>query len=361
MSCSTQLRTRARSSRRRARRIARASQRVDVSARGDEIRVVLEAHAAARGRVSAAGMRRVRLRCAAQRSTARRTDAFARDKGVLHVALARGVHRIELVYAATADKVALRFPLRPMRIEFAGDGWQASGIGDSHLLTETLSLARSHAAGASEAAASAQQFAPFVRVERDITLGLDWVVSTVVRRLAPNEGGFTVSVPTLGGEHVSTAGIKHRRRQRHRGDSRRRADGAMEQHARQGRHADADGTRADRSRRSLARDREPDLARRSERRAGVGRRRAQDKSDYRRFEFHPLPGETLTLKHHAAARGRRRDARDRSREPRARARDSARPTPCSMLTMRASQGGEQVITLPADAEVMHVVAQRPKC
>ena len=78
-----------------------------------------------------------------------------------------------------------------------------------------------------------------------------------------------------------------------------------------------------------------------------------DKSDFRRFQFHPLPGETLTLRisKPQAAEGSTR-AIDRASlvtSAGQRASDSVLD-----LSMRASQGGEQAITLPADAEVMNV-------
>ncbi len=79
-----------------------------------------------------------------------------------------------------------------MRAEFSGDGWESSGIGDDRLLTETLTLVRARASTDTSAANTAQQFAPFVRVQRSLNLGLDWTAQTNVQRLAPDEGGFTV-------------------------------------------------------------------------------------------------------------------------------------------------------------------------
>ena len=49
-----------------------------------------------------------------------------------------------------------------------------------------------------------------MRVYRTINLDLEWSVENVVERLAPREGGFTTSVPILAGEHVSTPGFKLR-------------------------------------------------------------------------------------------------------------------------------------------------------
>ncbi|HJT97464.1 MAG TPA: hypothetical protein VJ696_04045, partial [Rhodanobacteraceae bacterium] len=149
----------------------------EVLARGDEIRVVLEAHAADRVAMpvpideESLALRSVNVDGAAQ-------DGIARDDGGLWIALARGVHRVELAYVANADKVALAFALKPMRARFSGDGWQASGIGDDRLLTGTLTLARARDSANGKPVAGTQQFAPFVRVERHLNLGLDWTVST---------------------------------------------------------------------------------------------------------------------------------------------------------------------------------------
>src|SRR6185295_14945035 len=91
---------------------------------------------------------------------------------------------------------------------FSGDGWQASGITDARLLTETLSLNRlRNQASEGKATVPAQEFPPYVRVERTITFGLDWSVSNRVQRIAPEEGGFSVKLPVISGEKVITSGL----------------------------------------------------------------------------------------------------------------------------------------------------------
>jgi hypothetical protein len=45
---------------------------------------------------------------------------------------------------------------------------------------------------------------PVVRVVRTLALGVDWTVSTDVERLAPPDGSFTVEIPLLPGEAVTT-------------------------------------------------------------------------------------------------------------------------------------------------------------
>jgi len=326
--------------------------KVAVSARADEIRVALEAHAAERIALplpfdeKALGLHSLSIDGAA-------TDAVARYGQALWIALPRGVHRVELVFTAAADKVALAFPLLPMRAEFSGDGWESSGIIDDRLLTETLTLMRARASTETPAANTAQQFAPFVRVERSINLGLDWTAQTMVERLAPNEGGFTVAVPLLAGEHVSSAGLKvedarvtvaianaeqttHWQSTLDKGDTLTLTAPALTDRAEVWRvlvsptwHVEFSGV------------------------PGVALGSAEETHDYRNFEFHPLPGETLTLKitRPAAAQGATR-AIDSVLLTQAVGQRATHST--LLLSLRASQGGEQVIALSADTEVLGV-------
>ncbi len=124
------------------------------------------------------------------------------------LAVDRGVHRIELEYAAYADKLSLSFVLIPARALFIGKGWTASGIEDDRLLAGTLTLARAHEETSGKPELGVQQFPPYVRVQRELSLGLDWSINNEVERLSPATGGFSLNLPLITGEHVSTSGIK---------------------------------------------------------------------------------------------------------------------------------------------------------
>jgi hypothetical protein len=86
---------------------------------------------------------------------------------------------------------------------------------------------------------------------------------------------------------------------------------------------------------------------------GVGLDSGDDPNDFRNFEFHPLPGETLTL----------RITRPAPVQSGLRAIDAASlqsdvgqraATHALTLALRASQGGDQVVTLPKDVELLGV-------
>ncbi|MHB1057738.1 MAG: hypothetical protein ACYC0F_07645 [Rhodanobacter sp.] len=116
--------------------------------------------------------------------------------------LDRGVHRISLRYRiGAADSASLRFALRPQRITFDGQGWSLAGVDRGRPLGDSVALQRTRAASDGKSLPPAQSFPPYVRLTRSLQLGIDWTVENTVERIAPQDGGFSVSLPLLPGEH----------------------------------------------------------------------------------------------------------------------------------------------------------------
>ena len=116
--------------------------------------------------------------------------------------LERGVHRVSLRYRIGAtDNASLRFVLRPQRIGFSGQGWALAGVDDGRPLGDSIALQRMRAASDGKGLPPAQSFPPYVRLTRSLQLGVDWTVENTVERIAPREGGFSVTLPLLPGEH----------------------------------------------------------------------------------------------------------------------------------------------------------------
>ena len=139
--------------------------------------------------------------------------ALARDaSGTLLLALPEGVHEVTLRGALPeTDALRLVFRERPARVQVSAPGWQVAGVDEGRLLADSLSLIRparaSAGAGADSGSGRGEEFPPFVRVTREVNLGLDWTVTTTVERLAPAQGAFTLRLPLLPGEAVLTAGL----------------------------------------------------------------------------------------------------------------------------------------------------------
>ncbi|MCL2161817.1 MAG: hypothetical protein FWH56_08065, partial [Betaproteobacteria bacterium] len=275
-----------------------------------------------------------------------------------YVALPRGIHHVQLEYTISGDAASLSFPIRPAQIEFGSAHWQVDGIDEDRLLGETLNFLRADTAALSvdreraDAASSlpAQPFPPFVRVQRDLVFGLDWNVHTQVTRIAPGEGGFTYHVPLLPGEHITTPEVKVQ-------DG--RASAVFSTRTHQTRWT----ARLDETKKSielLA----PPLTDHAEvwritvnpswhlEMKGVPVVLSSNGQEVV-FEFHPLPGErlTLTLKQPAKAEGETR-AIDRVELEHQAGRHASDVK--LGFSLRASQVGEHLIALPQELEVLEV-------
>ncbi|GLQ47055.1 hypothetical protein GCM10007862_21060 [Dyella lipolytica] len=114
-----------------------------------------------------------------------------------------GVHRIDLVYRAQpTDSTTLNFVLRPQWMVFGGQGWSLDGVDDGRLLGDSVTLNRIRTvADGKQAPLPQQTFPPYVRLTRNIVMGVDWTVINTVERIAPSDGGFSLDLPLLPGEH----------------------------------------------------------------------------------------------------------------------------------------------------------------
>lgn len=135
---------------------------------------------------------------------------LVRRDGEAWIALERGAHRVGMTFTvgSDAETATLHFPLPPPRLLLSAPGWQASGLDGSRLLSDTLVLSRLRvAASGNGAEVAAQAFPPYVRLTRNVQLGIDSRVENRIERIAPAQGGFSVALPLLPGEHVTTPGL----------------------------------------------------------------------------------------------------------------------------------------------------------
>jgi len=124
------------------------------------------------------------------------------NAGQLLLRLDRGVHRVSLRYRiGPADSVSLRFVQRPQHVTFNGQGWSLDGVDDGRALGDSIALHRVRTASDGKNLPATQSFPPYVRLTRSLVLGLDWTVQNVAERIAPQQGGFSTTLPLLPGEH----------------------------------------------------------------------------------------------------------------------------------------------------------------
>ena len=126
--------------------------------------------------------------------------------------LTPGVRELILRGMMQGDSAAFRFPLPPATLRVAAPGWRLEGSDGERLRGDTLRLHREVASGSDRLLADPAP--PFVRVERELALDLDWRLTTRVIRIAPRSGAINLEVPLLPGEAVI-------------GEHRRSADGRL--------------------------------------------------------------------------------------------------------------------------------------
>lgn len=280
-------------------------------------------------------------------------NALFRDgAGVTWLDVPRGVHRAALRFStAAADQIALAFPMPPAHLHFSGDGWEAAGIEQGRLPNGTLELTRLSANTEIPSSGVAQRFEPYVVVTRELRFDLDWEVATTVQRIAPESGAFSIAVPLLAGERVTSEGFEV-------------VAGAV-----QARFGDSDGALAWVSRLEAV-DRlqlkAPALAQRAEvwklvasptwnvHADGVPGVHPEDDATLQ--QFYPLPGEslTLTVSRPEAIAGRVVAIDQASLASRFGKRSGEHSL---TLSLRATQGGQHALNLPANAEVLRVVVR----
>ncbi|RUL76809.1 hypothetical protein [Dyella choica] len=275
-----------------------------------------------------------------------RTDAtLAKRDDLPYVRLEPGVHHLVLSYRIQpVDSVTLNFALRPQWITFIGDGWTLDGTHGNRLLGDSITLNRVRtSADGKQAALPQQAFPPYVSVARDIVLGVDWTVVNTVERVAPSEGGFTVDIPLLAGEHPL-------------GDGERVHDGRISVTFTAGQAEASWSSRLDHSDSVLLKA--PSLDQRAEtwqlHAAPIWHVEAKGlpvNDNSNGLSFEPLPNETLQLSIHRPAAVDGDSLAFDGVSASSNVGDRATETTLA-LTARSTRGGEHEITLPAGTELL---------
>ncbi len=130
--------------------------------------------------------------------------------GTLWLAVSEGAHQVVLEGPLPSrDTVQIELPLKAQRVEARLDGWTLDGLHEDGVADESLQLSRKgKTEGQERSALQTGTLPPFVRVERDLVLGLTWTIETRVTRLTPTGSAVVLEVPLLAGESVTTSELR---------------------------------------------------------------------------------------------------------------------------------------------------------
>ncbi|MCY1060815.1 hypothetical protein [Nannocystis sp. SCPEA4] len=184
------------------------SPRMRLEASQAALRLVVEIHAAAQVEAPLPGSADHWLPTTVTVDGSPATGGLVRTgDGALRIALEPGRHELVLEGPLpNRETIQLRLPVGPHRVTAKAEGWTVAGLHEDGLADEVLQLTRiSKQDAAQPETLEVGTLPPFVRVERALTLGLSWEVTTRVIRATPRGSAVVLKVPLLPGESVTTA------------------------------------------------------------------------------------------------------------------------------------------------------------
>lgn len=121
----------------------------------------------------------------------------------LLVSLPKGRHTLVLTANLQGrDALNLEFPVSLHNVSTNTNGWEVSGTPTTEQQSQSLQLQRVERDQSVEKSdhLRLEPIAPFVIVRRELTIDMDWSVTTTVARVAPAFGAINLEIPLLDGE-----------------------------------------------------------------------------------------------------------------------------------------------------------------
>jgi hypothetical protein len=130
------------------------------------------------------------------------------DRGNLWMVLPKGVHQVKMTGpSGHADDIRITFPILPHVGTYAGVGWQARGFNPDGSMDTTIALSRMQSDRESPTELSRTDIPAFFHVMHTLHLGIQWEVTTHIRRLTEPGVPALLSVPLMENASVTTPGI----------------------------------------------------------------------------------------------------------------------------------------------------------
>jgi len=141
------------------------------------------------------------------------TAMYRAEDGVLWIELPKGRFNIILSGKLGSKKhIQLPLQLKPRIVQSKLNGWNIEGVQDNGVPDAQLQLSREQVSKSNSNSKfqyeSTEALPPFLIIERNLNLGLDWFVETTVRRASPIGSAVVVKVPLLKGESILTDGVR---------------------------------------------------------------------------------------------------------------------------------------------------------
>ncbi|MGD9010350.1 MAG: hypothetical protein PVG41_20665, partial [Desulfobacteraceae bacterium] len=183
--------------------------RLELAVAGDELQILLKAHAATTTAVPLPANRSSWVPEQILLDNAPISGLARDDKGLLWAVVPRGLHTLVMLGSvAQSETVQIPLPLKPHAAAYTADGWSATGILPDGSVGSSIQLTRIRPTHArAKTAVDKTALPPFLHVTRHLQLGTHWQVETTIERVTPAGVPVVASVPLLAEESLTTAGL----------------------------------------------------------------------------------------------------------------------------------------------------------
>lgn len=182
--------------------------RMELTAVGDDLQVLLKINAAARVAVPLPVAHRAWSPEQVLLNNAPIEGLARDDQGRLWALVPGGLNTLVLQGTTQGETVIqLPLPLRPRSAAYRVEGWRLEGIQPDGRVGATVQLSRLTDTPPPDSGRPAGGLPPFVQVTRQLRLGLTWEATTTITRLTPIGTPIVLAVPLIPGEAVVTEGI----------------------------------------------------------------------------------------------------------------------------------------------------------
>ncbi len=183
--------------------------KMDLKITPDDLRILLEIHAAVDTSVPLPGNLRIWQPIQILLDEKPAKGLFRDTSGHLWLYCPSGIHRVLITGSVSGLRsFHLPFPLPPRMTSVSAEGWRIQGINEDGQLLSTLRFNRE---GSGESTnrrmLPRSEIPPFFHVTRTLSLGLQWGIRTTVERLTPIGTPYVLQVPLVKGESVTTEGF----------------------------------------------------------------------------------------------------------------------------------------------------------
>lgn len=183
--------------------------RMDLTAATDSLQFLIEVHAAAQTAVPLPGNLEAWLPDAVLLDEQEVKGLLKKDDGSLWALIPPGIHRLTLLgRTGGRNTLQIPIPLKPHRVTVQAEDWEVQGVHPNGTVDAGIQLIRRNKDSSTGLFTADAVLPPFLSVERVLHLGLNWQMSTVIRRLTPPGIPVVITLPLLESESVTTGGIQ---------------------------------------------------------------------------------------------------------------------------------------------------------